>query len=100
MGRNLWGGERLERAGGHRETGWTRSTWLREVHPEDSVMVQKHPGRHQIAKGLTFAWALTGGGTSIARICPAQCQQLFNKFQCFCVVYLGMYKQEVGQKPQ
>lgn len=75
MGRDLGGGgergeRRLEGAGGHPETGQSRSTWLGEVHTEDSLMEHRQPGRHQIGRCLTFAWALPGGGISVAQNLP------------------------------
>lgn len=50
--------------------GWARSMCPRQVHPEDRLMEQKQPGRHQIGKWLTFVWVLPGGRTRTAQNLP------------------------------
>lgn len=41
--------EKTESAGGHHYMGWSRSTWTREVHPEDRLMKQEWPWRDSVS---------------------------------------------------
>lgn len=60
-------GERRQMRRGLPSNGWTRNTCPREVHPEDRLMEQSQPGRHQIGKRLAPVWVSTGGRTRIAQ---------------------------------